>query len=274
MNLLPGRVIYLRMDPITIEENKNSKLSDLLIYGSLPEVITTVKNEFKEDYLYSYVGTYLEEEIRKEALLRKLPDFVKFLEIAALESGLIVNYSSIASEIGISHLTVKSYFEIMESTLMGDLIWPVTESVTRKKLSKSPRFLFFDLGVRRVTANEGTKLGSTRMGQIFEQFIGIELLRLMRSYKLRVELNYWRDSHTGEEVDWVLKKAKTFIPIEVKFKTVPDSNDIKHLQKFLLEYDCPHGGYVVCQTSARLKLDKNIYAISWRDLYSVLKNIK
>ena len=270
LNLLPGRVLYFKMMPFSTTEYPDLDLQHHLYYGSMPEVALTQKSIDKEDYLKSYVETYLEEEIRKEAQLRKLPDFVKFLELSAVEAGNVVNYSAIGSEVGVSHLTIKSYFELLESTLIGEIVQPITNSQTRKKLIKSPRFLFFDLGVRRTAANEGIKLTKPRLGQIFEQFVGIELIRQIQLKNSRADLKFWCDPQSAE-VDWVLTKTKDYIPIEVKLKSTPDIKDCDHLKKFLSEYNCPHGAYIICETDRPLKLAKNITAISWRDIHSLVE---
>ncbi len=272
INLLPGRVLYFKMMPLSTEEYPDYELEDHLYFGSLPEVVLTENSNDKEDYLKSYVETYLEEEIRKEAQLRRLPQFIQFLELSAIEAGNILNYSAIASDIGVSHLTIKSYFELLESTLVGELIPPITESLTRKKLIKSNRFLYFDLGVRRVAANEGLKLSKPRLGQIFEQFVGIEIIRQIHANNSRAQLKFWNDPQSAE-VDWVIAKSKKYIPIEVKFKSAPTLNECGHLIKFLSEYDCPHGAFVVCDTDRTLKLAKNIQAISWRKLSSLVQLI-
>ena len=271
LNLLPGRVLYFKMDPFSTTERSDLALEHHLYYGSLPEVTLTPNKNDKEEYLASYVETYLEEEIRKEAMLRKLPDFVRFLELSALESGNIVNYSAIASDIGVSHLTIKSYFDILESTLIGDLIQPITESSTRKKLLKSPKFLYFDLGVRRLAAGEGPKLGRTRLGQLFEQFVGIELHRQINFINSRIGLHYWHDPQNAE-VNWVLRKSNKYIPIEVKYKSTPTGADISHLEKFLKEYDCPFGGYVICDTDHPMKISTNVMAVSWKKISEVVKH--
>lgn len=271
LNLLPGRVIYFRMDPLTYVEAAEEEIDSLLSYGSLPEIILTKEKKYKEESLLSYVEIYLEEEIRKEAVLRKLPDFIKFLELSAIESGNVINFSAIASDIGISHLTVKSYFDILQTTLIGEIIQPITESNTRKKLIKAPKFLFFDLGVRRIAANEGVPFSKDRKGQVFEQFVGLELLRYIRTYKKRIDLNYWQDPQSAE-VDWVLRKGKTYIPIEVKLTQTPTIADAKHLSKFLNEYNCPQGAYIICNTDVRLKIAKNITAISWREIADLVND--
>ncbi len=273
LNLLPGRVLYFKMSPFSSSERTDLNLDHHLYYGSLPEVTLTTKHSDKEEYLASYVETYLEEEIRKEALLRKLPDFIRFMELSAIESGNVVNYTKISNEIGVSHLTVKSYFEILESTLIGQIIKPITESETRKKLLKSPRFLYFDLGVRRLAAGEGNKLGRPRLGQLFEQFVGLELSRQINFINSRIGLHYWQDPQSAE-VDWVLRKANQYIPIEVKYKSTPNASDISHLEKFLNEYPCPHGGFIVCDTQLPMKINSRIVAISWKDIATIVHLFK
>ena len=101
---------------------------------------------------------YLEEEVRAEALVRKLGTFSRFLQLAALESGGISHFRGIAQELGLAHTTVAGYYEVLEDCLIAERIDPLSESRTRKKLTKSPRYLFFDLGVRRAAAEEGRRL--------------------------------------------------------------------------------------------------------------------
>jgi len=123
-----------------------------------------------------------------------------------------------------------------------------------------------------VAANEGIPFSKVRKGQVFEQFVGLELLRLIRFFKKRIDLNYWQDPETAE-VDWVLRQGNTYIPLEVKLTKTPTMSDAKHLLKFLDEYKCPHGGYIVCDTDVRLKISKNITAISWREIAELVQEL-
>ena len=93
-NLLPGRVVVLRMDPLIINEMStlSPSLEELLLYGSLPQIILEKSMENREEDLFSYVTTYLEEEIRSEAFVRNIGAFSNFLKLAALESGSISNF--------------------------------------------------------------------------------------------------------------------------------------------------------------------------------------
>src|SRR3989338_6931281 len=268
INLLPGRVVYLHLDPITHKEYPQDIESHLL-FGSLPQLATSFsqKNE-KEMYLNSYVETYLEEEVRQEALVRDLGSFARFLELAALESGKLVSYRALSNELGPTHATISSYYEVLQDCLIMERVDPITKSTSRKKLTKSSRFLFFDLGVRRVASGEGYKLSPHRLGELFEQYVGLELLRYARLETPHTKLKFWRD-HDGPEVDWVLEREMEYIPVEVKWTATPRERDIKHMRLFLEEYKEAKHGYVVCRTPRPFKLEKNITCIPWQELRSL-----
>ena len=215
--------------------------------------------------LESYVMTYLEEEVRAEAIVRNLGSFARFLEYAASESGNIVNLRKLSQEIGVSHTTIGEYYQILEDCLIVERIEPLTKSKTRKKLSKGQKYLFFDLGVRRLSAREGTKLSRETLGGLFEQFVGLELLRSSRFSDEKIRIRYWRDPD-GPEVDWVIEKEGTYIPVEVKWTKTPIPKHIKHLKVFLSEYENAKKGYLICQTPRKVKLDDNIVAFPWQQM--------
>lgn len=135
-NLLPGRLIVLRMDPLLISEMTplSPSLEELLLYGSLPQIVTETSNENREEDLFSYVTTYLEEEIRSEALVRNIGAFGNFLKLAALESGLTSNFHKLSQDIGVSNPTISEYYQILVDCLVAERIEPLSKSRTRKKL--------------------------------------------------------------------------------------------------------------------------------------------
>lgn len=273
INLLPGRVIVFILDGLSLEElpNHATNLLDLMLYGSLPGIINTFLKQDKEELLYSYVTTYLEEEIRAEVVVRNLANFSRFLELAASESGLTVNYSKLSQTIGVAHTTIAEYYQILEDCLVAIRVEPLLKSRTRNKLSKSNKYLLFDLGVRRLAANEGTKLPNSALGHLFEQFVGLELIKASRLQLERPTLRYWRDLD-GIEVDWVLQLENNLIPIKVKLTDSPKPDDAKHLKIFLNEYDEAKIAYVVCQTPRTIKLTDNIYALPWQELKLIFSN--
>ena len=134
-------------------------------------------------------------------------------------------------------------------------------------MTKSSKYLFFDLGVRRVAAREGTQLRPETMGELFEQWVGLELIRLMRSGPMR--LRFWRDPG-GPEVDWIIDRGREFTPVEVKWSRAPSARDARHLEVFLDEYSAK-AGYVVCRSERRVKLTRRVTAIPWTELHELVQ---
>lgn len=269
LNLLPGRVITLRLDPFTLQESMPANLEERLLYGALPGIVAVESLQDREVDLESYVTLYLEEEIRAEALVRNLASFARFVELAASESGRTSNFRKISQEIGVAHTTIAAYYEILEDCMIAERIDPITKSMTRKKLTRSSKYLFFDLGVRRAAAREGTKPAREYWGHLFEQFVGLELVRIARLSPHNDRIFFWRDPD-GPEIDWVLQIKEEFIPIEVKWSSIPNETDIRHLQTFLAEYKNAQTGYVVCQTPRKMKLADRIYALPWQNVPSLI----
>ncbi len=272
INLLPGRVVSLHLSPLLYDELPSPKpsLEDILLYGTLPGIITE-SNKNRETDLSSYVSTYLEEEIRAEALVRNVGSFSRFLEISAGESGKQINFTRLSNDIGVSDTTISNYYQILEDCLIANRIDPITKSQTRRRLIKSPKYLFFDLGIRRVCANEGLQLPQKLMADLFEHYVGNELLYHSQLISPQIKLRYWRDS-AGPEIDYVLDITQQYIPIEVKWSEAPNETDARHLKKFLEEYSEAKQAYIVCRTPRRYKVCDRITALPWQEIGTELKN--
>jgi len=271
-NLLPGRVTVLHLDPFGLKEYPVGSLEERLLDGALPGIVGVRDAADREQDLSAYVTTYLEEEIRAEAAVRHLGSFARFLELAAAESGGIINLRKIASEVGVAHTTIGGYYQILEDCLIAERIEPLTASATRKKLTRSDRFLFFDLGVRRLAAREGRRPPRTQWGGLFEQFVGLEILRFLRTRRGGARLRFWRDPD-GPEVDWVLDGEGTYLPIEVKWTDSPTAGDARHLNCFMAEYPTFGQGLVVCRVPRKTRLGRQVVAVPWQTFLDELAAI-
>jgi len=272
VNLLPGRLTPLRLDPLSIAERCPPKLEDALVYGSLPAIALATSDAEREEDLRAYTTLYLEEEVRAEALVRSLAAFSRFLRLAALEAGGISHFRGIAQELGVAHTTVAGYYEILEDCLIAERIEPLSGSRTRKKLTKSPRYLFFDLGVRRAAAEEGPRLGTRALGSLFEQFVGLELLRAIRHSAASLALRFWRDPG-GPEVDWIVTGADRWLPVEVKWVEAPTARDARHLETFLAEHPKAREAVVVCRAPRRFKIGAKVIAVPWQQIPDLVTGV-
>lgn len=273
INLLPGRVVSLYLSPFTYQELPANQhdLTKLLLFGTLPGIILEPDDANKELDLSSYITTYLEDEIRSEAVVKNIGAFSHFLQFAAGESGKQINLTKISQEVGVAASTIAGYFQILLDCLITFKIDPIINSTTNRRLIKSPKYLFFDLGIRRACANEGTKLPERLLGELFEQFVGVQLKSYASIKNSTLKLKYWRDS-AGPKIDYVLDINQTYIPIEVKWTDKPSTNDTRHLEKFMAEYDNAPMAYIVCRTPNEYVLgkNKNIKVIPWQKIHELI----
>lgn len=229
-NTLGGRAYPCYFYPLTSNEITDFDLDRALTYGLLP---THYLAKNPKRLLAAYVNVYLKEEIQEEALARNLTGFHRFLEIAALTNGEIVNYANIASECGVSAQTIKSYFRILEDTLVGYMI-PAYTKVMKRRLVQAPRFYFFDVGLTNHLLHRDALLrGTPEYGHAFEHFIIMELIAYIGYNHKEEQLSYWR-THTGVEVDVVIGNAK--LAIEIKSADEIVKRHMKGLKSFGDDY--------------------------------------
>lgn len=224
-NLLGGRAWSLELFPLTYEElGKDFILEKALSFGALPRIYAA-QGEDAEEGLRAYVETYLAEEIKAEALTRNLGAFLRFLPLAAAESGHIVNASNIGREVGVNYKTVQEYFQILEDTLLGFWLEPFAKTA-RRRMSRQPKFYFFDAGVLRAlkkTLKVPVERSSPEFGGLFENFF-INEVRRMNSYRrLDLTLSYYR-TEAGAEVDLIVERpGKSWLAMEVKATERPST---------------------------------------------------
>ena len=221
VNLLGGRAQIKYFHPLSFYELREKfNLLHAINHGLLPSIYFSSESE--ED-LKSYAGAYLKEEIAQEALTRNVPAFSRFLEVAALCNGKLINYTNISNDAQVARSTIQEYFQILKDTLIAYEVTPWKKSSKRKPLSTS-KLYFFDTGICRFLQNRTkTKLGSPEFGEGFESFIFHEL-KTYSDYNNLGEVHYWR-SKSGFEVDFILNDTA----IEVKASKTIGKHDLKGL---------------------------------------------
>jgi predicted AAA+ superfamily ATPase len=289
-NLLPGRSFLHRLYPLTLAEHppiavgpthatsplafpwpqgqKHENpfpaggLEERLAYGALPGIVAAERPD-RADLLRTFVAVHLEEEVQREALLRDWAAFVRFLQLAARESGQVLNYAALSREAGVALTTVKSHYQLLEDMFVGIRIPAYTRS-PRKNLLSTPKFLLFDLGVRNAAAGltPSEEVVQANPGPLFEQWVGIELwIRLQ--YLGEGSLYYLR-TRDGAEVDYIIERGNTLTAVEVKWTQNPTASDARHLVTFLNEHpDQPGQGFVVCRCDYPLQLHERVTAVPW-----------
>lgn len=245
-NLLGGRARVVNCFPLVSQElGKDFNLLKALSWGTIPSIVNS--DNPKAD-LSSYLTTYLEDEISREALTRNIPAFSRFLQVAALSNAQIINYAKTASDCQVSSSTVQEYYQILRDTLVGEDL-AVWQKGHKRKTSRTAKFYLFDIGVvRALCENRALEPQGTDFGQALESFIWQEL-RAYSSYKNLAKLYYWR-TQAGTEVDFILDNQ---VAIEVKATRNVRKSDCKGLAA-LMEEGEKMKSIIVCQESKKRTL--------------------
>ena len=241
-NLLAGRVAVRHFFPLTLAELGHPlPLNDRLRFGMLPSV--RAEPAHAVDILDAYVTTYLREEIQQEALTKDFGAFSRFLEIAALSSGQVVNVAGTARDAGVTRMTVSRYYQVLVDTLIG--FWlPAWQSKARIKEVRHPKFYLFDPGVARALLGRIREpLEAAERGALLETLVLHELRAAMSVLNAGGELSYWR-TPAGVELDFIWRRGRRAVGIEVKASARWRSEDAAVLRQ-LMDEKVLTAGYLV-----------------------------
>ena len=229
-NLLGGRAMSVKLYPLVSAEIPDFDLVRGINHGMLPRHYLAANPKKR---LEAYIGTYLKEEIQDEAVVRQLAAFNRFLDVAAQSNGEIINYKNIAQDCGVSAVTVKEYFAILQQTLIGYMLPAFTDSKKRRAIT-APKFYYFDVGVaNHLLHRSNLQQGSVDFGHAFEHLMIQELIAYLSYSESDEHLSYWRTA-SGYEVDAIIGDGR--VAIEFKSSEEVQSKHTKGLKAFSEEY--------------------------------------
>ncbi|MBI4374485.1 MAG: ATP-binding protein, partial [Deltaproteobacteria bacterium] len=254
VNLLGGRARSQTLHPLVFSElGDRFDLLKALNHGLIPSIYFS---DSPQEDLESYTSNYLKEEIMAEGLTRSIPAFSRFLEVAALCNGKLINYTEIGNDAQVPRTTIHEYFQILKDTLIAYELVPWKRSKTRKPISTS-KFYFFDGGVVRFLQNRSMiQERSPEFGDAFETYFFHEL-RAFVDYTKSGELRYWR-STSGFEVDFILGDS---IAVEIKAKSTISQQDLKGL--FALKEEKKLKQYFLVSLESRPRMVEGIQILPW-----------
>lgn len=261
-NLLAGRAWKLSLHPLCSLEI-DIELEKALRYGTLPAIY--LEDTAPERTLQAYVDVYLREEIMQESLVRKVDNFVRFLDVAAQMNAEPINFSNLAKEAGVAVKTTQEYFSILEDTLIAFRLNGWSHSL-RKQLLQAPKFYFFDCGV--INAFQGElksplKQSSFRYGKLFESLVIQEGFRLNDYFEANFSLQYWR-TNTNQEVDLILNRGARKKPFAIEIKSKPNvsAKDLSGLFAFASDNKGANL-FCLCQTPEKYVIE-DIPILPWQ----------
>ena len=266
-NLLAGRANEFHLFPFTsFELGPQFDLTSALRWGTLPGLFADeVKSEKeKARFLYSYVSTYLQQEIAAEQLVRQLDPFRRFLPSAAQMNGKILNYSKIGADAGVDYKQVGRYFEILFDTLLGFYLEPHDNSLRKRQVQKS-KFYFFDTGVTRAilsAVEQPLHTNTYEFGDLFEHFVILEFMRLSAYMEKRHRFAFLRTKDDAE-IDLIIEppRGRPYC-IEIKSSDRLDKSRLSSFKR--LSSHVPKGRfYWLSRCSEEVEID-NIRCLPWQ----------
>lgn len=222
---LTGRKYTLRLFPLAqleiaqIEQpfETEANLDARLIYGSYPEIILSEDIKQKERYLKEIVSSYLYKDILELEGLRHSDKIVRLLQLLSFQIGQVVSYSELGSQLGMSKNTAEKYLDLLEKTFVVYKLTGFSRNL-RKEISKSPRYYFYDNGIRNALINNFNLLEVRNdVGMLWENYIVIERIKKQEYLQISSNNYFWR-THDQKELDWVEERKGMLYGYEIKWR--------------------------------------------------------
>ena len=246
--------------------NDSKKLSIKEMYrhiweGAMPEPYVE-RNVDRERYYSSYIQTYIERDVKDFHNLEKPIQFYNFISAAASLSGQLLNYSTIARNIGIDVKTAQAWMGILEKTGLVYLLYPYSPNIT-KRIIKTPKLYFLDTGLcsylLKWLTPDSLMMGAMA-GSILETYAVGEILKSYFHNGRMPAIYFYRDANQ-REIDIVLEESGTLYPVEIKKTASPGFNDYKSFRELEKLKQKIGTGAVLCLKGERIPLSREVVSI-------------
>jgi uncharacterized protein len=271
---LAGRTAILRLLPFTLAEARRAQgrlasthFGEILRTGFYPRIYDQNLNPSKT--LADYFATYVERDLRQLTAVHDLQQFERFVRLCAGRTGQLLNLQSLGNDAGISASTARSWMNLLQTSYIVCLLPPWFTN-TSKRLVKSPKLYFYDVGLASWLLGLQTSEQVTRdplLGGLFENFIIMEALKDRLNAGESAQMYFYRDSE-GNEVDLLLPHGGKLHAIEIKVGATVNSDYFKGLKSFAKQFPLilSGGGVVYGGAQNQNRSDWPVY--SWQTLFA------
>lgn len=230
--------------------------------GSYPAMWLTSDDNW-ELFYNSYVQTYIQRDVRQILNISNELTFIKFMKAAAAQTGQLLDYASMARDVGVAETTIKSWISVLNTSGIIFLLQPYSNNLTKRAL-KTPKMYFMDTGLAcyltRWNNYEALEDGAYA-GAIFETYVISEILKSYWHNGKEPFVYFYRDKEK-REIDLLIDQNGKLHPIEIKKKSNPDKNDIRHFHVIEDTIKQQRGeGCVICLSEDYLPISENVYSV-------------
>ncbi len=273
---LAGRTALLDLLPLTIQELNHVgirySLDDYLFHGFYPGVYSRNLNPTMA--YRNYVKTYVERDVRQLVNLKDLALFQRFIQLSSGRVGSVINIESLCNDVGVTHNTLNSWLSLLEVSYLLIRLQPYYENFG-KRIIKSPKIYFTDVGLLSylLGLESADKITHDRMrGYMVENLVIMEFFKARVNLGKEPDLYYFRDNH-GHEVDLIVRKGHSLIPVEIKSTATFNEGLLKNIRYYQkLVGDRAPIGFLIYGGEESFVVD-NIHIMSFRNVPDAIKLI-
>ncbi len=264
---LAGRAAVFNLLPFSINElnNENFDFYEYIYKGFYPPIYDRKLNS--SEWLQSYIGTYVERDIRQIINVKDLSKFQLFVKLCAGRTGQLLNYNSLANETGVDNKTIKKWISVLETGYIIFLVYPYHKNYN-KRLVKTPKLYFYDTGLASYLLeikSENQVINHYAKGSLFENLVISDIKKSFFNKGISQNIYFWRNN-IGNEIDCIIQKTTGLNIFEIKSsKTI--NNDflkgLKYFEKISGEKNLKQ--YLIYGGTQNLKF-KDINILSWKEI--------
>ncbi len=212
---LPEQIVSSTCPSLGQAVDREPSLWQMLWSGSYPRIHD--KHIPAQQWLTSYIQTYIERDVRSIVNVGNLEVFTRFVRLCAGRTGQILNLQALGNDCGIDQKTAKRWLSILEASFIVKRLRPFHKNMN-KRLIKSPKLYFLDSGLLcyllQIQKPEELLVHSMR-GAIFESWVLSECFKAYYHAGQQPNMTFYRDSN-GNEIDLLLDLGSQTIPVEIK----------------------------------------------------------
>lgn len=231
---LAGRVALLQLLPMAITEGRlaTRNYSFRGMNGSYPELVSR-RGHDPERWLASYVATYIEKDVQPFYRLEKITHFRDLLFLLAARTAQVLNYQSLANDLGVSIQAIKLWINILALSQVIYLLRPYYVNLGSRVI-KSPKIYFTDIGLVNYLVGNKSESALRRgplAGMLFENYVIQEILKYYSNRGEIPPLFYYR-TNNGLEIDLIIEERFGVIrPCEIKLSRTPHPGMIRSIER-------------------------------------------
>ena len=269
---LAGRTGMLHLLPLSIAELNAADIhfktfEEYIFHGFLPRIYA--QQQRPHTAYANYYQTYVERDVRQLIRLKDASLFEKFIKLLAGRVGQIINFQSLAGDVGVDAKTIKQWLSILEASFVVFKLPPFFENFGKRTI-KSPKYYFTDTGLLAYLLDIEKAAQVTRdplVGSLFENLVVLEAFKARYNQGLTPNLYFYRDNH-GSEIDLLHKSGSDLIGIEIKSAATYNAGFKKVLLRFS-EKQYPLARRYIVYSGEAITFSDGIETISYQDVAGI-----